>query len=85
MKPPILKKKRERKKVHNNTITDYYSWVHQKNILEVLSSPTKLDKDIRHYLNQENKYTDFFFQIQKNSKKSYLMKLREELNLLISR
>ena len=61
MKPPILKKKRERKKIHNNIITDYYSWVHQKNILDVLSCPAKLDKDVRHYLNQENKYTDLFF------------------------
>ena len=37
MKPPILKKKKkEIKKIHNTTIVDYYSWVHQKNILEVL-------------------------------------------------
>ncbi|MBV68522.1 MAG: peptidase S9 [Pelagibacterales bacterium] len=81
MKPPILKKKRERKKIHNNIITDDYSWVHQKNILEVLSSPTKLDKDVRHYLDQENKYTDLFFSDTKKLQKKLFNEIKGRIKL----
>ncbi|PPR27142.1 MAG: hypothetical protein CFH34_00419, partial [Alphaproteobacteria bacterium MarineAlpha9_Bin4] len=43
MKPPKLKRKKKIIKIHNNTVVDYYSWVHQKNILKVLSDPSKLN------------------------------------------
>jgi oligopeptidase B len=36
MKIPYLKKKPELKSCHNVTWEDNYSWIHQKNILEVL-------------------------------------------------
>ena len=58
MKIPQLSKKSETKSCHNVTWTDDYSWVHQKNILEVLKDSSKLLPEVRKYLEEENKYTD---------------------------
>ncbi|MDB3888244.1 S9 family peptidase [Candidatus Pelagibacter sp.] len=58
MKVPQLKKKPETKSCHNITWQDDYSWIHQKNILEVLKDKNKLDPEVREYLNQENDYTE---------------------------
>ena len=59
MKIPQLKKKPELKSCHNVTWEDDYSWVHQKNILEVLRDSSKLLPEIREYLEQENNYTEY--------------------------
>jgi oligopeptidase B len=81
MKPPILKKRRETIKIHNTTIIDNYSWVHQKNILEVLSNPSKLDKEVNHYLNEENKYTDLFFLDTKKLQKKLFKEIKGRIKL----
>ncbi len=65
MKAPVLKKIKKVNNYHGYKINDYYSWVHQDNILEVLSDPDVLDKEVRSYLEEENKYTDFFFKKEK--------------------
>ncbi len=59
MKIPQLRKKLEVKSCHNTSWEDNYSWVHQKNILEVLKDGSKLLPEVREYLNEENKYTNF--------------------------
>ena len=59
MKVPQLRKKLETKSCHNITWEDNYSWIHQKNILEVLKDKDKLDPEVREYLNQENNHTPF--------------------------
>jgi len=59
MKIPQLRKKLEVKSCHNISWEDNYSWVHQENILEVLKDGSKLLPEVREYLNEENKYTDF--------------------------
>ena len=59
MKAPILKKIIEIKECHDKTWEDNYSWIHQKNILEVLKDSSKLDKDVRQYLEKENKFTEY--------------------------
>ena len=59
MKIPQLKKKPELKSCHNITWEDNYSWVHQKDILEVLKDSSKLLPEIRDYLEQENNYTEY--------------------------
>ena len=58
MKIPQLKKKPELKSCHNVTWEDNYSWVHQKDILEVLKDSSKLLPEVREYLEQENDYTE---------------------------
>jgi len=56
MKIPQLKKKPELKSCHNITWEDDYSWIHQKNILEVLKDSSKLLPEVRKYLEDENNY-----------------------------
>jgi oligopeptidase B len=81
MKVPQLKKKPEIKSCHNITWEDNYSWIHQKNILEVLKDKNKLDPEVKKYLEEENAYTDYHLKDTKIYKKNYLMKLKQELNL----
>ena len=57
MRVPQLRKKPETKSCHNITWEDNYSWIHQKNILEVLKDKKKLDPEVKEYLVQENNYT----------------------------
>ena len=59
MKIPYLNKKPELKSCHNVTWEDNYSWIHQSNILEVLKDSSKLHPEVRKYLEEENKYTEF--------------------------
>ena len=66
MKVPQLKKKLELKSCHNTTWEDNYSWIHQKNILEVLKDSSKLLPDVRKYLEEENNFTEHNL---KNTKK----------------
>src|SRR6056300_198737 len=58
MKIPYLKKKPELKSCHNVTWEDNDSWIHQKNILDVLRDKNKLLPEVKDYLEEENKYTD---------------------------
>ena len=50
--PPKLKQKLEVKKYHGIEIKDEYSWIHQKNILEVLRDSSKLNPKVRKYLEE---------------------------------
>ena len=47
--PPKLKQKLEIKKHHGYEIKDEFSWVHQKNILEVLKDSSKLNPEAVSY------------------------------------
>ena len=80
MKIPQLKKKPEIKSCHNIEWEDNYSWIHQDNILEVLKDNSKLDPEVKNYLEDENAYTDHHLKDTKDIQKNYLMKLKEELN-----
>ena len=75
MKIPQLRKKPELKSCHNKTWEDDYSWIHQKNILEVLKDSSKLLPEIKEYLEEENKYFDHQMSDTKNLRK----KLFEEI------
>ena len=57
MKIPQLRKKPEIKSCHSVKWEDNYSWIHQKNILEVLKDSKKLNPEVRKYLEEENLYT----------------------------
>ena len=80
MKVPQLKKKTELKSCHNTTWEDNYSWVHQSNILDVLKDSSKLDPEVRKYLDEENKFTDFHLKDTKQCQK----KLFDGFGFLIS-
>ena len=59
MKVPQLKRKLEVKKYHGFELKDEFSWVHQEDILSVLKDSSKLNPEIRQYLESENAYTKF--------------------------
>ncbi len=81
MKIPQLSKKSETKSCHNVTWTDDYSWVHQKNILEVLKDSSKLLPEVRKYLEEENKYTEFHLQDTKEFQKTLFNEIKGRIKL----
>ena len=50
MNIPKLRQQKTIKKCHGVSWEDNYSWIHQKNILEVLKDATKLDPEVKKYL-----------------------------------
>jgi oligopeptidase B len=81
MKIPQLKKKPELKSCHNVTWEDDYSWVHQKNILEVLRDSSKLLPEIREYLEQENNYTEYNLKDTKKFQKQIFDEIKGRIKL----
>ena len=81
MKIPQLKKKTELKSCHNTTWEDDYSWVHQSNILEVLKDSSKLDPEVRKYLEEENKFTDFHLKDTNECQKKLFNEIKGRIKL----
>jgi oligopeptidase B len=81
MKIPYLKKKPELKSCHNVTWEDNYSWIHQKNILEVLRDKNKLLPDVKDYLEEENKYTDYHLENTKPIQKKLFDEIKGRIKL----
>jgi oligopeptidase B len=81
MKVPQLRKKPEIKSCHNITWEDNYSWIHQKNILEVLQNKDKLDPEVREYLNQENAYTEYHLKDTKDLQKKLFNEIKARIKL----
>ena len=75
MKLPQLQKKPELKSCHDVTWEDNYSWIHQKDILDVLKNKEKLNPEVKDYLEQENKYTE----LQLKDTKDFQSKLFTEI------
>jgi len=84
MKIPQLEKKPEIKSCHDIKWKDDYSWIHQKNILEVLKDGSKLLPEVKKYLEEENAYTEYNLKDTKKFKKNYLMKSKVVLNLMMN-
>ena len=59
MKTPYLRRQEEVKTAHGYTWSDYYSWIHQSNCLEILQDKSKLNKYqwdiVHHHLNIGNR------------------------------
>ena len=81
MKVPYLKKKLEIKSYHNVTWEDNYSWIHQKNILEVLRDTTKLDPEVKNYLDEENSYTNYHLKDTENLQKKLFDEIKGRIKL----
>ena len=81
MKIPQLSKKSEIKSCHNVTWTDDYSWVHQKNILEVLKDSSKLLPEVRKYLEEENAYFEYQMKNTKDSQKKIFDEIKGRIKL----
>ena len=81
MKIPQLRKKSEIKKCHNISWEDNYSWIHQNNILEVLKDSSKLNPEVRKYLEDENTYTKFHMQDTKKFQKKLFLEIKNRIKL----
>ncbi|MAH88604.1 MAG: peptidase S9 [Pelagibacterales bacterium] len=81
MQPPILKKKKSVKYFHGYKLTDYYSWVHQNNILDVLSDANLLDKDVKNYLIKENSYANKMMSETKSMQKLLFKEIKGRIKL----
>ena len=81
---PKLKQKLEVKKYHGYELKDEFSWTHQKNILEVLKDSSKLDPEVRKYLEEENAYTNFQMKDTKDFQKK-LFKIHRQIFVLFSK
>ena len=81
MKVPYLKKKPEIKSCHNTKWEDNYSWIHQKNILEVLRDKTKLDIEVKKYLDEENSYAEYHLKDTQNLQKKLFEEIKGRIKL----
>jgi len=81
MKIPQLEKKPEIKSCHNTKWADDYSWIHQKNILEVLKDSSKLLPEVRKYLEEENYYTEFNLSDTKGIQKKLFDEIKGRIKL----
>ncbi len=81
MKVPQLKKKLEIKSCHNIEWEDNYSWIHQKNILEVLKDKSKLNSEVKKYLEEENAYTDYHLKDTKDIQKKLFDEIKGRIKL----
>ena len=81
MKVPQLRKIPEIKSCHNITWEDDYSWIHQKNILEVLKDKNKLNPEVKKYLIEENNYTEYHLKDTKNLQKKIFDEIKGRIKL----
>ena len=81
MKIPQLEKKPELKSCHNVNWEDNYSWIHQENILEVLKDSSKLLPEVRKYLEEENKFTEFHLKDTKKIQKELFNEIKARIKL----
>ena len=81
MKVPQLKKKLEIKTCHNIDWEDNYSWIHQDNILEVLKDKSKLDPEVKNYLEDENAYTEHHLKDTKDIQKKLFDEIKGRIKL----
>ena len=81
MKVPQLRKKPEIKSCHNITWEDNYSWIHQKNILEVLKDKEKLMPEVKEYLIVENNYTVHHLKDTKDFQKELFNEIKGRIKL----
>ena len=81
MKVPYLKKKPEIKSCHNTKWEDNYSWIHQENILEVLRDKTKLDIEVKKYLDEENSYAEHHLKDTQNLQKKLFEEIKGRIKL----
>ncbi len=81
MKIPQLRKKPEVKSCHDVSWEDNYSWIHQKNILEVLKDSSKLLPEVRKYLEEENAYFEYQMKNTTDSQKKIFDEIKGRIKL----
>tara|TARA_B100000029_G_scaffold408525_1_gene409810 strand:+ start:255 stop:2336 length:2082 start_codon:yes stop_codon:yes gene_type:complete len=81
MNIPKLRQQKTIKKCHGVSWEDNYSWIHQKNILEVLKDTAKLDPEVKKYLEENNKYTEYHLKNTKDCQKKLFNEIKGRIKL----
>ena len=81
MKIPHLKKKTELKSCHNTSWEDDYSWVHQVDILEVLKDSSKLNPEVRRYLEEENEFSRYHLKDTEKAQRKLFDEIKGRIRL----
>ena len=78
---PKLRKERTVKTYHGHKLIDDYAWIHQDDILEVLKDPNKLNPEVKKYLEENNKYTEFHLKNTKELQKKLFDEIKGRIKL----
>ncbi len=81
MNIPKLKKIKSEKKYHEILLEDEYSWVDQPNILEVLKDSSKLNPDVKEYIDANNKITEDYFKDVKGFQSNLFTEIKAKIKL----
>ncbi len=81
MNIPKLKKIKSEKKYHNITLKDDYSWVDQPNILDVLKDSSKLNSEVKSYIDANNKITEEYFKDTEKLQKQLFDEIKGKIKL----
>jgi len=81
MNIPKLRQQKTIKKCHGISWEDNYAWIHQENILDVLKDPTKLNSEVRKYLEENNKYTEYHLKDTKRLQKKLFDEIKGRIKL----
>ena len=81
MNTPKLRQQKTIKTYHKISWEDNYAWIHQKNILEVLKDPAKLNSEVREYLEKNNEYTEYHLKDTKEFQKKLFNEIKGRIKL----
>ena len=81
MNIPKLRQQKTIKKCHGISWEDNYSWIQQENILEVLKDSTKLNPEVRKYLEENNNYTEYHLKDTKKFQKKLFDEIKGRIKL----
>ena len=81
MNIPKLRQQKTIKKCHGISWKDDYAWIHQENILEVLKDPTKLNSEVRKYLEKNNEYTNYHLKDTKKIQRKLFNEIKARIKL----
>ena len=85
MNIPKLRQRITIKKCHGISWEDNYAWIHQNDILEVLKVPNKLNPEVRKYLEENNKYTEYHLKNTKELQKKLFDEIKGRIKLIVIR
>ena len=75
---PKLRKRKKVINIHGEELVDDYAWIKQQDWQTVLKNPSKLNKEVLKYIEDENNYKSEQLKDLTDLKKKFLMNLKEE-------
>ena len=75
---PKLRKEKKVVNIHQDVLIDEYAWIKQKDWQSVLKDPSKLNKEVLKYINEENNYKSEKLKNLDTFKKKLFEELKEK-------